>query len=171
MERLDEKTAEPVLPATPQQLHLPTPSVAGKAYHDPLSSSAIIPTDEKNVQTSIETRRASDVSCPSSNHLNPFDTDVEAIMTHSSNTASENCIRRIGSDCQVWPGQDHWKRKAKAAKMKRSCRCLSHLSKRNRLIVKILIGFLVVGIAVGIGFGISKPLGAGIWQPHEGTAN
>ncbi|KAK0635811.1 hypothetical protein B0T17DRAFT_612626 [Bombardia bombarda] len=113
--------------------------------------------------------RASNVSTPTSSHANPFDTDIEAIIT-----TSEQCMRKStdysrggtgGTDCQVWPGQDHWKKKAKAAKMKKhSCNCLAHLSKRNRIMVKVLIGLLIVATAVGVGFGVSKPLGAGIWR-------
>lgn len=111
--------------------------------------------------------RLSDVS--TTHHANPFDTDIEAIIT--TNTENRNIsaqCTRGGPDCQVWPSQDQWRRKAKAAKMKgRSCSCLAHLSRRNRIIVKVLIGLLVVGIAVGVGLGISKRLGARIWHPND----
>lgn len=115
--------------------------------------------------------RSSDVSSNSStaHNANPFDTDIEAIIsTNTENRHMSAQCTRGGADCQVWPGQDHWRRKAKLAKRSRqSCKCLSHLSKRNRIIVKVVIGLLIVGIAVGIGFGVSKPLGAGIWHPHN----
>jgi len=168
MAPLDEKT-----PTVPQQLHLKTPLVTTKASSDTLSSGALTPTAEKQGVDGAEPR-ASDVSSPSSNHLNPFDTDIEAIITPAT-TSGEACglkqtCTKGGTDCHVWPGQGHWRQKAKQAKKKRSCGCLSHLSKRNRLIVKILIIFLIVGIAVGVGFGVSKPLGAGIWQPKEGSS-
>lgn len=120
-----------------------------------------------------ETRlsRRSDVSTPATTRANPFDTDIEAmpVITHNSSRRSVECTKG-GSDCHVWPGQDHWKRKAKAAKKSRhSCTCLAGLSKRNRILVRIGIVILIVGIAVGVGFGVSKPLGAGIW--HQGTQN
>lgn len=68
-------------------------------------------------------------------------------------------------DGQVWPGKEHWKKKAKANKInQRNCQCLAKMSKRNRMFVKIGIILLVVAIGVGVGFGISKPLGAGIWK-------
>lgn len=119
--------------------------------------------------------RTSDLSTPTSaHHHNPFDTDVEAMITHTTSEGTNNgngrrsiACRGLG-DSQVWPGQSHWKKKAKEQKMKRSCSCLSRLSKRNRLIVKVLIVLLVIGIAVGVGVGISKPLGAPIWgQKHS----
>jgi len=109
--------------------------------------------------------RPSDVS--TTHPANPFDTDIEAIIssTTENRNLSAQCTKG-GDECQVWPGQDHWRRKAMAAKDKRrNCNCLGHLSKRNRIMVKILIGLLVIGIAVGVGVGISKPLGARIWQP------
>ncbi|KAG7289201.1 hypothetical protein NEMBOFW57_005564 [Staphylotrichum longicolle] len=111
--------------------------------------------------------RRSDVSTPATTRANPFDTDIEAmpVISHKSNSRKSAECTKGGSDCHVWPGQDHWKRKAKAAKKSRhSCNCLAGLSKRNRIMVRILIIVLIVGIAVGVGFGVSKPLGAGIWR-------
>lgn len=105
------------------------------------------------------------------NALNPFDTDIEAMEVIDSQ--QKPCMSRQGlctrkSDHQVWPGKDHWKQKAKSAKMKRSWNTpLAKLNKRNRIIAKILIVFLIVGIAVGVGFGVSKPLGAPIWGDND----
>jgi len=114
-------------------------------------------------------------------HSNPFETDIEAAAgavtydkPRTSGLSNVGTWRKSwgaiecttgGSDCQVWPGQDHWKRKAKAAKKKRhTCNCMANMSKRTRVVVKILILLLIVGLAVGVGFGVSKPLGAGIWK-------
>lgn len=121
--------------------------------------------------------RSSDVSTPATAHndLNPFDTDLEAMISSrtlavaddSCGMKSASCSNLKGSpDGQVWPGQAHWKRKAKAAKVnQRSCQCFAKMSKRNRIIIKVLIIALVVGIAVGVGLGISKSLGVGVWKP------
>lgn len=134
--------------------------------------------------------RSSDLSTTNSataGTLNPFDTDIEAqSKMHTTDTreqtrhflarSSTNLARGeshaagagANDDCQVWPGQAHWKRKAKAAKRKnRACNCLASLSRRNRMIVKILIGLFIIATAVGVGFGISKPLGAQIWKPSS----
>jgi hypothetical protein len=140
-----------------------TTRLAPKPSQDTFGSDVVTPTAEKNAGLP----RPSDLSTPvSSHHANPFDTDIEAMITTTvtCNRKSTECTKG-GTDCQVWPGQDHWRRKAKAAKKSRhSCNCLANLSKRNRIIVKILIGILVIGIAVGVGLGVSKPLGAGIWR-------
>ncbi|KAH8664114.1 hypothetical protein BX600DRAFT_292141 [Xylariales sp. PMI_506] len=123
-------------------------------------------------KTSKDLERTLSASPACSLHqANPFDTDVEA-MGQSSENLNRKFTQFTGKsnmsanpNCTVWPGQAHWKKKARDAKRKnRSCQCMAGLSKRNRLIVKILIAILVIGIAVGVGLGISKPLGAGIWQ-------
>ncbi|KAI0852165.1 hypothetical protein F5Y00DRAFT_189766 [Daldinia vernicosa] len=130
------------------------------------------PSNERSIDGGGEMRRGSNVSTPiSATASNGFDTDIEAMVPvksseHLNKTSTIGTRRK--SDCPVWPGQEHWQQKAKAAKINnRSCQCMARLSKRNRIIAKILIGLLIVGIAVGIGFGISKPLGAGIWQPSS----
>ncbi|KAL2130863.1 hypothetical protein VTI74DRAFT_5837 [Chaetomium olivicolor] len=131
-----------------------------KPSQDTLASQQPFPQLEEK-----DTRR-SDLSTPATVRANPFDTDIEAMITreYSSNRKSAECTKG-GTDCHVWPGQEHWRQKAKAAKKKRrNFNCLAGLSKRNRIIVKILLLLLTVGIAIAVGFGISKPLGAGIWR-------
>ncbi|KAK8135241.1 hypothetical protein PG984_003181 [Apiospora sp. TS-2023a] len=143
--------------------------------HTDLQSSSVSGTttlgaNEKDVvETNMELGRNSSVSTPSTaHHLNPFDTDIEAL--HSSDNLNRKSISQTppNTNCSVWPGQDHWKQKAKAAKQKnRSCNFMAGLSKRNRIIAKILLAFLIIGLAVGVGVGISKPLGADIWKPKS----
>lgn len=43
-------------------------------------------------------------------------------------------------------------------------RVLRDLSKKKRLLVKLLIAFCVIGAAVGLGIGIAKATGTGIWK-------
>ncbi|KAI1259336.1 hypothetical protein F5Y18DRAFT_302097 [Xylariaceae sp. FL1019] len=99
---------------------------------------------------------------------NGFDTDVEAVTPVKS---TELINKRVTGEHwdnaggNVWPGQAHWKEKARVARLRnRSCRCMAGLSKQTRIIVKIAIALLVIGIAIGVGVGISKPLGAAIWK-------
>lgn len=114
--------------------------------------------------------RTSDASTPRSDKLNPFDTDIEAMMPTST---TDSCTHKAlankrKSDCQVWPDKKDWKQRAKASKKKRNnCACLASLSQRNRIIAKILIGLLIIGLAVGVGFGVSKPLNAPIWGDKD----
>ncbi|KAI6780085.1 uncharacterized protein J7T54_004217 [Emericellopsis cladophorae] len=125
------------------------------------TTTACDPMADRSPRTSKESYKGS----------NPFETDIEAMEIVDT---QQPCVSRSplskdkhNPNCTVWPGKDHWKQKAKAAKKKRSCALLAGMSKRNRVISKILLVLLVVGIAVGVGFGVSKPLGAPIWGNHD----
>jgi hypothetical protein len=126
--------------------------------------------DEKHVrEMNLElSRQSSLVSAPSGVHqANPFDTDIEAAAHPSDENLNRKSttLTKPNQECPVWPGQNHWKQKARAAKIKnRSCSCMAHLSKRTRLIIKIAILLLIVGVAVGVGLGISKTLGTGVYH-------
>lgn len=131
-------------------------------------------TTEKKNAADTELHRNSSVSAPSFVHRgNPFDTDIEAGgLTQSCdnlNLKTTYTGRTLPNpNCTVWPGQEHWRQKAKAQKRNnRTCNCMASYSRRTRIILKILIIFLIIGIAVGVGFGVSKPLGAGIWKPKD----
>jgi hypothetical protein len=141
----------------------------------PGSTSITIPEKATlNVFSSPVDSRLSHESSPRSlKSDNPFDTDVEA-QALATTESMQNCVTKSStnlnktkSDCQVWPGKDHWQRRDKAAKMKRSCSFMAGLSSRNKIIAKVLIILLIVGIGVGVGFGVSKPLGAPIWGDKD----
>ncbi|EGO61687.1 hypothetical protein NEUTE1DRAFT_116190 [Neurospora tetrasperma FGSC 2508] len=147
-------------------LHLETTTtrLEPKTSRDTLIPDGLSPMAEKNMTLS----RPSDVSTPYSARANPFESDIEAMVTNETCVKKSTTTKGATTECQVWPGQDHWKQKAKDAKMNRhTCNCLAQMSKRNRIIVKVMIGLLVIGLAVGVGFGVSKPLGAGIWKSER----
>jgi hypothetical protein len=128
--------------------------------------------DEKRAAARTGVCQTTSISPPPSVHQgDPYDTDIEAIMPQQSSDQlayKHSAGGRPNPNCTVWPGQNHWKNKARAAKINnRSCQCMARLSKRTRLLVKLGIIFLVVAVAIGVGFGISKPLGADIWRPRE----
>lgn len=109
----------------------------------------------------------------------PYDTDVEmlaGITSSTRNSCQANATRKSISctglqptDCQVWPGHEHWRNKAKVNRRRNrgTCNCMAHLSRRTRIIVRVLIIAVFVGAAVGVGLGISRYLGAPIWQPPQ----
>jgi hypothetical protein len=66
-------------------------------------------------------------------------------------------------ECTMWPSQDELRHRHKREKMLRSCNPLLRLSKRNRIIVSVLIALTVIGAAIGIGVGISKAYNGGVW--------
>ncbi|KAH9999160.1 hypothetical protein F4779DRAFT_163782 [Xylariaceae sp. FL0662B] len=138
-----------------------------------VSTHQILPTSDLSSPASTNARRNSSMSTPCSTHVtNGFDTDIEAMVPVTSaerlNKTATPGGNRPDPDCPVWPGRDHWKQKARTAKINnRSCQCMARLSKRNRVIIKVLIALLIVGIAVGVGLGVSKSLGTGIWHPKD----
>ncbi|KAL2268993.1 hypothetical protein VTJ83DRAFT_3839 [Remersonia thermophila] len=154
-------------PENSGQLQAKETQLAHKSSHESLSPQPFPAFDEKNALCTVST--------PATTRASPFDADLEAgaavlpvysqgsSSSLTANRKSAECTKG-GSDCQVWPGQDHWRRKAKDARKNRhSCRCLAGMSKRNRIMIRIAIIVFIVGIAVAVGFGISKPLGAPIW--------
>lgn len=133
----------------------PTPRKSSSSHST--TSATLLPTPEKTHPATHTTPRPSSPA-PDHDPATAFDTDLEAIIPTDSGR------RPPRDDGQVWPGKEHWKRKAREAKRgRRTCTCLASLSRRTRIAVKIAIGLLIVGIAVAVGFGVSKPLGAPIW--------
>lgn len=133
-----------------------------------IPSANLTPVPTTTPEKSLDLHRDSNLSTPRSyRNENPFDTDIEAMITttSSSDPYAMKTITTTKADCPtIWPGKQDWKARAKAAKRNRnSCACMAKMSKRNRIIMKIAIGLLVVGIGIGVGFGVSKPLGAPIW--------
>lgn len=53
----------------------------------------------------------------------------------------------------------------------RALNCLNGLTKKQKLVVKILIAIVVIGGMVGIGLGISKAVGGGIWKSNDQTSD
>ncbi|KAI1750130.1 hypothetical protein F4782DRAFT_263437 [Xylaria castorea] len=127
---------------------------------------------ERNLDEAFKSHGNSTPSTPASTYSsNGFDTDLEAMKTVRSSDHLRGpsiSANQTSPDSSVWPGQAHWKQKALAAERKnRSCQCLARLSKRNRVILQVAVVLFVVGVAVGVGFGISKSLGARTWQPND----
>ncbi|MCJ1482944.1 hypothetical protein MMC06_003110 [Schaereria dolodes] len=66
-------------------------------------------------------------------------------------------------ECTVWPGRHQIIQKEMASK-RRGGGPWSRLSKKQRILAHILIALIIVGGAVGIGVGISKAVGGGVWK-------
>lgn len=145
-----------------------------------LVTSAETLTPSHRPSADISYHRPSSVSTPATaqnESLNPFDTDLEAMVSSRTLTGGDdscgmkstsNSNLKCSGDGQVWPGQGHWKKKAKTARVNRhSCQMLAKMSKRNRIIAKIGIIALILAIALAVGLGVSKATGARIWSPKD----
>lgn len=70
-------------------------------------------------------------------------------------------------ECTVWPGRNQLKRNNLLMKKRRGCSPWRNLSKKQKLWAQIIIAFIIVGAAVGIGVGISKAVGGGVWKSNN----
>lgn len=163
---LEENAETPVQPP-PAHLTVATNQAATPKKSDSSLSAAsttLSPSVEKGFDVHVDDNLTTPLSYQQSN---PFDTDIEAIIPVTQSDSRRKSTTMARGDCQVWPGREHWKQKAKAAKRARSCACMASLGRRTRIAVKIAIILLIIGVAVGVGFGISKPLGAPVWGTPE----
>lgn len=174
--------SQPDLSEKPTHLTVVPPPTAARSPLD----SPLTPCNEKSNPASIDIQREdSNVSTPtSSTHrvaacstLNPFDTDIEAMVPGKTNEsgATANPPRKSmgGSPCnaadaQVWFGRDDWRRRHKERRLRsKNCACFAKCSKRTRVIIQVTIVLVTVGAAVAIGLAISKAVGAPIWKPRQ----
>jgi len=102
-----------------------------------------------------------------------YDTDIEACLSHQKTGASGQGgllknKNRQDVECSVWPGQKQMKRKKKMMRKERGkhniCGCMAGMPKKTQIWIKVLMALLVIGGAIGIGIGVSKAVGGGIWK-------
>lgn len=105
-------------------------------------------------------------------NINSYDTDVEACLSPQKTKNTLGDIRS-NNDTAVWPGQQALKRKKKMMRKERGkqalCGWMAGMPKKTQIWIKIGIALLVVGAAIGIGVGVSKAVGGGIWKNKESS--
>lgn len=128
----------------------PTEEYNSRSSH-PFSAFYLHPT----TRTSFEQHKSE-----SKVHIRTQEQDLEA----ASSTFPSSEVTR---DSEVWPCKQQLKKRALIMKRSRGCSPLSGLTQTQRIWVKLLIALVVIGAAVGIGIGISKAVGAGVWQNNN----
>lgn len=98
-----------------------------------------------------------------------YDTDIEALTPHQTKSNVGLFKSKSGNpECTVWPGQNAMRMKKKAMRREKGkymlCGCMASLDKRTRIWIKALIALLVIGTAVGVGVGVSRAVGGGVWK-------
>lgn len=94
-----------------------------------------------------------------------------AVYTH--NLESGTLVRASSEpptsnkECTVWPGKLQLQRKNLLMEKRRGCSPWRNLTKKQKLWAQILIAFIIIGAAVGIGVGISKAVGGGVWKSNN----
>ena len=116
-----------------------------------------------------EARRSLDVSAPQSRThlaLNTDVRDVEACKSLSPATTHQTPKVSVDGrvkECTMWPSRQAVMDKRKTDKRKRGCAAFKGMTRKQRLWVKIIIALLVIAAAVGLGVGISRAVGGGVW--------
>jgi hypothetical protein len=90
----------------------------------------------------------------STSHLSSYETDLEAGSTRPSRECKRES-KRVSTRDTMWPQREALVREAKQRKRLRGCYPWNQLSSRQKLIAKIVIALLVIGIGVIIGVTVS----------------
>lgn len=120
-----------------------------------------------------DARRSIDnVSAPQSKthlEINTFDRDLETGVPLSAATTQQlpkvsvdGRVREV-KECTMWPSRQAVLDKRKDHKRKKGCNLFQGLNSKQRLWIKIIIALLIIGAAVGLGVGISRAVGGGVW--------
>lgn len=141
------------LTPTSEQISTPTDEYHHSSSH-PFSAFYLHPT----TRTSLEQHRSE-----SKIHVGVHEQDLEAA---SSNFPSSE-VSRSHKECQVWPSKQQMDKKYRMMERRKGCGPLRRLNKNQKLWAKILIALVVVGAAVGIGIGISRAVGGGVWKDEN----
>ncbi|EAT88894.1 hypothetical protein HBH56_067870 [Parastagonospora nodorum] len=116
-----------------------------------------------------EARRSMDASsAPQSKvHLDihTFERDPEAGLPLSAATTQQpkSSVDGRVKECTMWPSRQAVMDQRKTYKRARGCNLFKNLTGKQRLWAKIIIALVVVAAAVGLGVGISRAVGGGVW--------
>ncbi|KAF1953986.1 hypothetical protein CC80DRAFT_568491 [Byssothecium circinans] len=112
----------------------------------------------------------------SKTHLHVSERDLEAASVPLSAATTQNPKVSVDGrvkECTMWPSRQTILEKKKMSQRQKGCNLFRSLNSKQRLWAKILIAALVVAAAVGLGIGISKAVGGGVWKSkgqHQGIA-
>jgi hypothetical protein len=114
-----------------------------------------------------DARRSMDASSApqSKTHLNVTERDLEAGLPLSTATTQQQKSSVDGrvKECTMWPSRQAVLDQRKTTKRTRGCKLFKNLTTKQRLWVKIIIALILVAAAVGLGVGISRAVGGGVW--------
>ena len=72
-------------------------------------------------------------------------------------------------DDKVWPCAETMRKKKLALQRAKGCAPFRRLSKRQKVVVQIIIAFVLIGAITGLGVGISKAVGGGVFRTSHNT--
>lgn len=92
--------------------------------------------------------------------------DLESglIRPSVSNDLPKKSVDGRVKECTVWPSQQTLKEKARSEKRRRGRMPWRNLNKRQMLYLKLAVILVLIGLVVGLGVGITKAVGGGVWS-------
>lgn len=142
---------------TSSQAHTPNPS----DYYDPTSTDPFSPF-YSHARASESSRRLRPI--PS----NANEKDLEkGITIHTNPVQSTQSLPASNVDHNT-KGKPSLLCKSEARIQRRGC--FPNLTKKQRIMVQILIALLFIGAVTGLGVGVSKAMGTGIWKGENGAS-
>ena len=106
----------------------------------------------------------------SKQNINVCDTDIEALAPQLTEAGSSNVglVKNKSKCCgaEAWPSPQELKKKRRAEKRRqmKCCGCWVDLSKRTKSLLLLLIGLTIVALATGLGVGLSRRVGGGVYS-------
>ncbi|MCJ1377303.1 hypothetical protein MMC17_000397 [Xylographa soralifera] len=91
-----------------------------------------------------------------------YETDLES--GSRTRFSSEPPASIAHKECSVWPRHHQLAQKSRALERSKGCSPLRKLGKKQKLLVKILIAFFIVGAVTAIAVGVSKAVNAGVYK-------
>ncbi|EEH04036.1 conserved hypothetical protein [Histoplasma capsulatum G186AR] len=143
------------LPPSPNPCLLPPGSPAGSDFDPSRGAKPFSPFyTHPTTRTSLEQVRSEAQACCQGYKLHDAENGYQAPIKPSMDCQ--------GSDRGLWRvGPNNAQKKSK---------WLGRLSRKQRLVVKVLIALFIAGAMVGIGLGISISLGGGVWKSKNQQA-
>jgi hypothetical protein len=91
--------------------------------------------------------------------------DMEAGLPLSTATTQQpkSSVDGRVKECTMWPSRQAVMDQRKTYKRTRGCNLFKNLTSKQRLWAKIVIALVVIAAAVGLGVGISRAVGGGVW--------
>jgi len=117
-----------------------------------------------------EARRSMDGAPQSKTHLAVYERDLETgstpglpLSTATTQQPRASVDGRV-KECTMWPSRQTITERRKVTKRARGCKLFGGLTSKQRLWAKIAIALFIVAAAVGLGVGISRAVGGGVWK-------
>lgn len=162
---IEPTTPQPALRSPPShESNMSTSSVDATSKEVAVDSSNPFSAFYKHPQA----RRSMDVTPQQSKiHLDVAvsERDLEAGVPLSAATTQQPKVSVDGrvKECTMWPSRQAMMDKKKAHKRARGPQVFRNLTSKQRLWVKIVIGLILIAAATGLGVGISRAVGGGVW--------